>query len=205
MRQLQIPFEEKLHVFNQEDFSSFSPTARVPCLYDDDRVVWDSLAIIEYLAEAHPAVWPWNRVERAWARSATAEMHAGFSTLRDACSMSCGVRVRLHQYSDELLKDIHRLDNLWCEGLNYFGGPFLAGESFTAVDAFYAPMVFRQQTFGFKLSAQAQNYSATLLQLSAMQDWYKAALAETWRDEPHDKYLLKHGEVIEDLRTRVEN
>jgi len=200
MRQLNIEFEERLHVFNQEDFFQFSPTGLVPCLYDGERVVWESLAIVEYLAEAHPAVWPWNKVARAWARSATAEMHSGFSTLRDHCSMSCGVRVRLHEQPDGLKKDIQRLDKVWCEGLNYFGGPFLAGEIFTAVDAFYAPMAFRQQTFGFALSSRAQSYVDTLLALPAMQAWYAAALAETFRDAPHDQWIIERGEITEDLR-----
>ncbi len=200
MQQLEIPFEEVLHVFNQEDFSRFSPTARVPCLEDGERLIWDSLAIVEYLAENHPAVWPWNKVERAWARSAAAEMHAGFSALRDCCSMSCGVRVRLFEQSETLLKDVQRLDQLWCNGLTQFGGPYLAGEIFTAVDAFYAPMAFRQQSFNFQLSEQAMAYSQRLLELPAMQAWYEAAIAETWRDEPHDNLIRTRGEITQDFR-----
>ena len=200
MEHLQIPFEEVLHVFNQEKFNTFSPTALVPCLNDGARVIWESLAIVEYLAENHPAVWPWNKVARAWARSATAEMHAGFNALRDGCSMSCGVRVKLFEQTEELQKDLRRLDQLWCDGLKQFGGPFLAGEIFTAVDAFYAPMVFRQQTYGFQLSDQAMAYIQLLLDLPAMQAWYGAALAEPWRDEPHDGLIRTRGEIVADLR-----
>lgn len=200
MQQLDIPFEEVLHPFNQEDFGAFSPTAKVPCLIDGERVIWDSLAIVEYLAENHPSVWPWNKYARAWARSASAEMHSGFHVLRDKCSMSCGQRVRLFDEPDSLKQDIQRLEKLWSEGLNQFGGPFLAGEIFTGVDAFYAPIAFRQQTYGFSLNTTAMDYVERLLQLPAMQAWYTAALAETFRDEPHDQFVRKCGDVIEDLR-----
>ena len=99
MTELQIPFTEILVPFeasNHANFSRFSPTARVPCLHDGDTVIWDSLAIIEYLAEGHAGVWPQERSARAWARSAAAEMHSGFSALRNQCSMNCGLRLRLH-------------------------------------------------------------------------------------------------------------
>ncbi len=200
MKQLQIPFQEKLHPFNQEDFSDFSPTALVPCLYDEDTVVWESLAIVEYLADKHPQVWPQDRSARNWARCATAEMHAGFNHLRNDCSMSCGVRLRLHQQSAGLLKDLDRLQNLWTEGLEKFGGPFLAGKNFTAVDAFYAPVAFRIQTFDLPLNQKAEGYVNHLLALPAMQQWYQEALAEPWRDHPHDEDLYQHVDIIEDLR-----
>ncbi len=125
-------------------------------LIDGAQTVWDSLAIVEYLAERHPHVWPEAAAARAWARSAAAEMHAGFVTLRNLCPMSCGVRVRLTQLPPALKRDIARLDALWQDGLSTFGGPWLAGPAFSAVDAFYAPVVFRAQSFGLALSAPAQ-------------------------------------------------
>jgi glutathione S-transferase len=206
MRELKIPFAEQNVRFessnNWQRFRSFSPSGRVPCLVDGEVTVWDSLAIAEYLAERHPQVWPKESRTRAWARSATAEMHSGFGTLRDKCSMTCGVRIRLHELSPALLKDIARFDELWNEGLNQFGGPFLAGQAFTAVDAFYAPVVFRAQTYGLKLSEIAAAYAARMLALPSMREWYEAALAETFRDVDHEKEILANGVVIEDLRSK---
>ncbi|GAB7204948.1 hypothetical protein OS31_19000 [Dickeya oryzae] len=143
LKTLDIPFEEILTPFApapvQTAFKTFSPTGKVPCLVDDGITVWDSLSITEYLAEDVPAVWPQDKAARAWARSAAAEMHSGFNALRNQCSMSCGVRVELHAITPELQRDIDRLNQLWQEGIARFGGPFLAGAQFSAVDAFFRP------------------------------------------------------------------
>lgn len=204
MTQLEIPFTERLTPFestaNWERFRKFSPSGKVPCLVDGDTTVWDSLAIGEYLAERHPIVWPQDDRARAWARCAAAEMHSGFAVLRDKCSMSCGVRVKLNEFSAALQKDVDRLDELWREGLTRFGGAFLAGATYTAVDAFYAPVVFRAQTYGLPLSKLAADYAARMLALPSMRAWYDAALAETWRDEEHDQDIVRNGTVTEDLR-----
>lgn len=206
MTQLGIPFEEHAMVFgegsNWAAFRQFAPNGRVPCLHDQGRVVWDSLAIVEYLAERHPGVWPSDIDARAWARCAAAEMHAGFSTLRNVCGMSCGIRVRLHDMVSALQADIARIDELWNEGFTRFGGPFLAGDTFTAVDAFYAPVVFRIQTYGLSMSSDAKAYVQRVLALPAMQRWYEAALAETWRDEGHEAETRHYGDVTEDFRAR---
>jgi glutathione S-transferase len=206
LKELGIPFEERINKFeaanNYERFRKFSPTGRVPCLEDGDITVWDSLAITEYLAERHATVWPNDARTRAWARSASAEMHSGFGVLRDKCSMNCGVRVKLNEFSAALKKDVDRVDELWCEGLKRFGGPFLAGAKFTAVDAFYAPVAFRVQTYGLQLSEAARAYANRMLVLPSMRAWYDAALAETWRDEEHDQDIVRNGAVIEDLRAR---
>ena len=170
-------------------------------MHHDGRVVWDSLAITEYLAEHHDGVWPSNADARAWARSATAEMHAGFSALRDECSMNCGLRVQLHSTSSELQHDLDRLDELWTEGLQRFGGPFLAGEVFCAVDAFFAPVAFRLQTFNLSMSDVATNYAQHLLELVAMRKWYEAALHEHWVDPAHEQEISETGSILEDLRT----
>lgn len=198
MKTLGIDFVESLHRFG-EDFA-FSPTKRVPCLIDGEVVVWDSLAIVEYLAESYPQVWPAERNARAWARSAAAEMHSGFNTLRDMCSMACGQRVALTQMSEALTTDLARLQQLWNDGLQRFGGPFLAGEAFTAVDAFYAPVAFRIQSYGLQLDAAAMAYAARLRALPAMQDWYRQALAEPWREPAHETSIAKYGRVTADLR-----
>jgi glutathione S-transferase len=202
MRQQGIAFQERLMPFGsgpgREDF--ISPTGKVPCLVDSGTIVWDSLGITEYLAERHAGVWPAAADARAWARCATAEMHAGFATLRDICTMNCGIRVRLADLPDALATDIRRLDALWSEGLHRFGGPFLAGPSFTAVDAFFAPVGFRVQTYALPLAAAAAAYASRLLALAPMRDWYADALAETWRDEPHEAEARPAGPWLEDLR-----
>jgi len=204
MRALGIDFDEQLRPFGEtggdSGFGSFSPSGKVPCLHDGGTVVWDSVAIVEYLAERHPGVWPADAVARAWARSATAEMHAGFAALRNICSMNCGVRVRLHELDAALRADLSRLETLWSEGLARHGGPWLGGAHFSAVDAFYAPVAFRVQTYDLPLAETARAYVDRLLALPAMRQWYDEALAETWRDIPHDEEIPRVGVLTEDLR-----
>ncbi|MDE8755325.1 glutathione S-transferase family protein [Pectobacterium polaris] len=207
LKALSIPFEEKLVAFapgmSQPAFKAFSPTAKVPCLIDGETTVWDSLAITEYLAEQHPDVWPADAKTRAWARCAAAEMHSGFTALRNICSMSCGVRVKMNEISPDLSNDINRICELWQEGLTRFGGPFLAGKQFSAVDAFFAPVVFRIKTYQLPVSPEATAYCEHLLAQPAMQRWLQDALAETWREVAHDDEVKKAGEVIEDFRARA--
>lgn len=207
LRELDIPFEERLHRFvpgpSQSEFLGFSPSGKVPCLHDGTTVVWDSLAIAEYVAETHPRVWPADRVARAFARSAAAEMHSGFGALRAGASMSCGVRIELAQISQALSADLRRLEALWGEGLARFGGPFLAGATFSAADAFFAPVAFRVQTYALPLAAQPKAYVEHLLALPGMREWYAQALAETFRDEPHELELLAAGRLLADLRAPV--
>lgn len=205
LSELGIPFDERVVAFgpgsNWNSFRRFSPNGRVPCLHDGGTVVWDSLAIAEYLAERHPQVWPSDSTARAWARCASAEMHSSFATLRDQCGMNCGIRVRLREMGPALKADIARINELWCEGLAHFGGPFLGGQAFSAVDAFYAPVAFRVQTYGLVLDRPAADYAQRLLALPSMRRWYEAALVETWRDEAHEQETLHYGDVVEDLRT----
>ncbi|RVU33346.1 glutathione S-transferase family protein [Rheinheimera riviphila] len=203
LTQLDIPFTEQLQQFaanNYHNFRSFSPTGKVPCLHDGDVVVWESLAIVEYLAERHPGVWPQDAVARNFARSACSEMHAGFGTLRSVCTMNCGVRVALQDPPAALAKELQRLDELWQQGLQQFGGPFLAGTDFSAVDAFFAPVAFRIQSYGLQLSAPAMAYVQQLLQLPAMQRWYEAALDESWREVSHEAEIGNYGRVVADYR-----
>lgn len=206
MRTLDIPFEERLVPFtansNWEEFRRFSPSGKVPALVTDRGTIWDSLAIAEFLAEQHSDVWPAEQMTRAWARSASAEMHSGFVHLRERCSMNCSVQIRLHEESDALRRDIARINELWMEGLGRFGGPFLAGPRFTAVDAFYCPVAFRVQTYGLTLDAPAAAYAKRLLALPAMQAWMKDAVAEPWRDEDHEEDCLRNGTLLRDLRLR---
>lgn len=205
MKALDIPFSETQHFFKpggQSGFDSFSPSSLVPCLVDGKTTVWDSFAITEYVHEDYPAVWPAQKAARAFARSAAAEMHSGFSTLRTLCSMTVGVRIKLNDTPPALIRDIARIDDIWTFGLTNFGGPYLAGDAFTAVDAFYAPVVFRIQTYGvgFDLSDTSRAYIDRMLALAAMQQWYTEALAETERDMPHEAEIVASGEVIADYR-----
>ena len=204
MHELDIPFEERLTPFptgsSWDLYRPFSPSGRVPCLIDDGWAVWDSLAIAEYLAERHHGVWPVEAKARAWARSAGAEMHSSFTALRGACPMTCGVRVKPFPMSDALKQDLFRLGDLWNDGLARFGGPFLAGAHFTAVDAFFAPVAFRVQSYGLTFEGAAATYAAQLLNLPAMREWYAAGLAETWRDPGHEAEIRAAGTIIEDLR-----
>ncbi len=204
MRMLEIDFEEVLVPFEgggpQAAFREFSPSGKVPCLVDGKLTVWDSMAIVETLAERYPAAWPDRYTARAWARSAAAEMHSGFSTVRNVCGMSCGQRVELVDPPAALGKEWERIDALWCDGLARFRGPFLAGAAFTAVDAFYAPVAFRAQTYSPSLSDDAAAYVQRLLALPPMQAWYEAALAEPWRDEDHEAEVRAAGRIVADLR-----
>jgi len=209
MRELDIDFKEHLLVFGQatrwQDYVKISPSGKVPCLVDGGTVVWDSLAIAEYLAERHTAVWPADFRARAWARSAAAEMHSGFSELRNRCSMSCGVRMRLKDFPAVLELDLARVGALWNDGLRRFGGPFLAGAAFTAADAFFAPVAFRIQTYGLALDSAAAQYAVRLLGLDSMRDWYADALRETFRDEAHENEVLQMASVLQDLRLNRPN
>lgn len=204
MRELAIPCVEKLIPFGDvsswDAYRRLAPNGQVPCLIDGDVIVWDTLSITEYLAERHAGVWPADAVARAWARSAAAEMHSGFSALRNHCSMTCGVRIRLHGFPAALERDIARLTTLWTDGLSRFGGPFLAGTAFTAVDAFFAPVAFRIHSYDLQLESPASEYAARLLQRDAMQEWYAAAIRETFRDQAHEAAMLQMGRILEDRR-----
>ena len=204
MQELGIDFEEILIPFSAgsswEEFRKFSPSGTVPVLVDGETHIWDSFAIIEYLAENYAGVWPENKQARAWARCASAEMHSGFFALRNQCSMTVGQRVELRQVTPELKKDIQRIDELWSEGLNRFGNQFLASEHFTAVDAFYAPVAYRIRSFLLKLSNTSMEYADRLIHLSSMKKWEDAALKEIWREQSHEEEIKTAGKILQDFR-----
>ena len=205
MRERSIPFVESLVPMGDEPgrvtLHDVTPTGKVPCLVDGPLVVWDSLSIVEYLAERHEHVWPSDTVARAWARSAAAEMHSGFTELRERCTMNCGLRIRLDTLTQPLDLELARLNALWSEGLGKFGGPFLAGDQFTAVDAFYAPIAFRVKTYGLEMALTSMQYVTRLIELKSMQEWLAAALIEPWRDEAHEAEARRAGAWIEDRRS----
>ena len=204
MKELGIEFNEQLIVFGDEPtwqaYRRLSPSGKVPCLTDESTTVWDSLAIIEYLAERHEGVWPKDAKARAWARCAAAEMHSGFQSLRDICSMNVGLRIRMNTVSEGLQKDVDRIDSLWSHGLQQFGGPFLAGDRFSAVDALFAPVVYRVRTYGLDLSEGAAAYVERVLALGSMQQWEAESLAEPWRDTEHENIAFTVGTLLADHR-----
>src|SRR5262249_45204572 len=185
MRALQIAFEERRLLLYRPDsvahLRKISPSGKVPCLHDGNIVVWDTLAIAEYLAERHPGVWPRDATARAWARSAAAEMHSGFAPLREEMSMN----VRLHTRktpSTVVAANIERILALWTEGRERFGaaGDFLCG-AFGAVDAFWCPVAFRFQTYSVAPAGVAGIYLRALLEHPAMRAWAADAEHETER------------------------
>jgi glutathione S-transferase len=211
MKNLGIDFEECFHAFasgdnafarNRAAFIQFSPAGKVPALESGSTVVWDSLAICEFLAERYPSVWPQDSKARTWGRCVVAEMHSGFSTLRNACAMNCGLRIQLNTatLTAALQADIARIDEIWTQGIKTFGGPYLTGNQFNAVDAFYAPVAFRAQTYHLSLSDTAQRYCDTLLANHAMRQWYMAALIEDDNEPEHDIECLESGQLVADLR-----
>lgn len=204
MRALGLDFEDVVVPFEgQENFArfrEFAPNGMVPCLHDGDRIVWDSLAIMEYLAERHHGVWPADTAARAWARCAAAEMHSGFGALRATCPMNVGIRAELKNFPEALRSNVARVSELWSEGLSRFGGPWLAGADFGAVDAFYAPVAFRARSFGLDMGPAGQGWIERILDHPAMREWEAAALAETWRDTPHEAEIAEVARIVEDRR-----
>ena len=182
LRQAGIPFREQMVSLYAPDrtarIRAVSPNGRVPCLHDGETVVWDTLAIAEYLAERHPGLWPAAPVARAWARSVAAELHSGFADLRNQFSMDLRVR-QTWQPSAGTSADIARIDSLWREGRSRFGsgGDFLCG-AFGIVDAFWCPVAFRFQGYGVTLAGPSLAYQRALLALPAMVEWASAAALE---------------------------
>ena len=206
MKALALPFTDRIDLFtkpqNYDEFRSFSPTGQVPALIDGDRTIWDSLGITSYLADRHPGVWPADDAARAWAQCATAEMHSGFSALRNDCTMNVGVRVKPKPMSQALQANVARLTELWDEGLTRFGGPWLAGSEFSAVDAFFAPVAWRVRTYGLDVGAKGLAWVDYIIAHPAMQQWEAEALAESWREVGHEEELRACGDVVADYRTR---
>lgn len=203
MKALGIPFADRIEPFtkpsNYNEFRVFSPTGQVPVLLDGVRTVWDSLGIALYLAERHDGVWPADEAARAFAICAVAEMHGGFSALRNDCTMNVGVRVTPRPMRPALVRDVARVREIFEEGLERFGGPWLAGSAFTALDAFFAPVAFRIRTYGLDVG-QGQAWVDHMLDHPAMRQWEAEALDEAWREEGHEAELAECGEIIADYR-----
>lgn len=203
MKALGIGFADRLEPFTQpvnyDAFRAFSPTGQVPVLIDGDTTVWDSLGIALYLADRHPGVWPADEGARAFAQCAVAEMHGGFAALRNDCTMNVGVRVRPRPMRPALVRDVARVREIFEQGLDRFGGPWLAGPAFTALDAFFAPVAFRIRTYGLDVGA-GQAWVDAVLAHPAMRQWEDEALAESWREASHEAELADAGEIVADFR-----
>ena len=190
LKQGRIPFDEVCVRLRQPESKAailqHSPAGKVPILKAGDLVIWDSLAILEFLAEQHPdcGLWPANKQARAEARAVSAEMHAGFPAVRNDMSMDLLARLPAPPYSDALRVEITRIVQIWtgARARHGSGGPFLFG-TFSNADAMFAPVVTRFRTYGVNLAAfgddgSAQAYAETVLALPAMAAWTDGAEAE---------------------------
>ena len=173
----------------RERILSHSPSGKVPCLNDNGVLVWDSLAIGEYLAEKQPALLPADPVARATARAVSAEMHAGFRDLRTHMPMNIRKDYRGFGRSPDVDEDIARIIAIWndCRARFGAGGPYLFGH-FTLADAAFAPVCFRCKTYGLEMNGAAGDYLATMLANKHMQEWEAAARAETESIAEEDLY-----------------
>jgi glutathione S-transferase len=193
LAQLKIPFEEVVIPMDQpetrENMLKYAPTGKCPSLHDGKIAIWESLAIIEYLAEAYPekTVWPKGKAARAHARSLASEMHAGFVALRQACPTNFRRPVRAIALSDEVRADVERIEAAWAHARATFGrgGPFLFGR-FSAADAMFAAVVNRFHVYDIPVSKPTSAYMGTVMALPTWKAWIADAHAEPWRIERYD-------------------
>ncbi|HEY5215297.1 MAG TPA: glutathione S-transferase family protein, partial [Pseudolabrys sp.] len=186
-----IAFEERLIPLyepgSREQVLKFSPAGKVPVLIDGDMTVWESLAILEHLAERLPqaGLWPAEARARSHARVVANEMHGGFLPLRRSCPMNLWLPAKPRPQGDEVLDNVRRIDALWSDCRARFGqksdnaGPFLFG-AFGAADAMYAPVVSRLHSYGLAVSPLARAYMDAVMALPAWREWRDAALQEPW-------------------------
>ncbi len=201
-----VPFEETLVQLRAGDtrdrIMAHSPSGKVPALIDGDALVWDSLAIMEYLADRFPqhAIWPKDRIARAHARCVSAEMHSGFQSLRGACAMEVTKKFAAKDRGAAVAADVARIGAIFGEARTKFGGagPFLYG-AFSAADGMYAPVCTRIRTYGIAVDPVAQAYVDAVLAHPAYQAWLAQAVAEPWvlADNGNDAETL-----IQDLRSK---
>jgi len=193
MTHFHIPFEEVVIAMDQPDTRAqmlkHAPTGKCPSLHDGKIAVWESLAIIEYIAEAYPdkAIWPRGKAARAHARSLSNEMHSGFSALRQACPTNFRRKPKSIALSDEVRADIARIEAAWAHARQTFGkaGRFLFGR-FSAADAMFAPVVNRFHAYDVSVSNVTRAYMDAVMALPAWKAWIAGAEAEPWRIERYE-------------------
>ena len=194
VKQSGLPHEEIVVPMFGEEFEAAKraeliPSGKVPMLWDGDIPVWDSLAIVEYLADrvGRDAFWPFDDAARALARSMAAEMHSGFAALRQQCGMNLCRHYPGFEVNAEARADIARIEALWTEARERFGhgGPYLFGQ-FGAADIMFAPVVTRFMTYDIRLSEPAQAYVAVMTDHPWMREWQAGADAETWVIEKYE-------------------
>ena len=167
---------------DKERILNFTHSGKVPALIDGDVTIWDSLSIIEYVAERFPQarLWPEDRARRAHARSISAEMHSGFAALRNECGMNLHRPVGAIVLSADARANIARIQQIWIECGERYGklGPFMFG-SFGGADAMFAPVVHRFRTYAIEVAPEARHFMDAMMALPAFQEWTKAGVAET--------------------------
>lgn len=187
MRNAGIPFEEEVIPLYEpgsaERVAVYSPAGKVPVLIDGDMVIWESLAILDHLAERFPKaqLWPVAPKARAHARAISSEMHAGFQPLRKHCPMNMRRESRKLELTEEVAANVRRIEQIWTECRQRFGegGPFLFG-AFGAADAMYAPIVSRFASYAIGVGAAAEDYMTAVMALPAWIEWRNAGIAEPW-------------------------
>ena len=205
LKQAGIPFEEVVVRFDsfaanssfKKTINAVTPTGKVPVLVDGDLVVWDTLAIAEYVAEQFPdkTLWPGDKTARARARSVCAEMHSGFTGLRSHCTMNIEASLAeagalIWRDQGAVRADVARLVAMWQELLNQHGGPLLFGH-FTVADAYFAPICMRLKTYALPLPSVIADYVARVCALPGVKAWIAAALAENDFLDFEEPYRLK--------------
>jgi glutathione S-transferase len=185
MRHFGLAFEETVIPMGRPEtraeMLAYAPTGKCPALVDGDVVVWESLAILEYLAEAFPdlPIWPRDKAVRALARALSSEMHAGFMALRNHCPTQYRRAVRKIDLTPAVEADVARIEAAWADARGRFGGPFLFG-AFSAADAMFAPVVNRLHTYDIPVSAPTRAYMDAMRGLPAWLAWEAGAKEEPW-------------------------
>lgn len=187
MRQAGLAFEEEVIPLyepgSRERILKYSPAGKVPILIDGDITIWESLAILDYIAERFPktALWPSDPKARAHARAVSAEMHAGFRPLRLHCPMNMRRVNKRRELTAEVASDVRRIEEIWTDCRARFGqgGPFLFGR-FSAADAMYAPVVSRFASYAIGVGAACEAYMAAMMALPAWEEWRSVGVAEPW-------------------------